>query len=221
MISLFAQIPAWLAPFAVLCTGSIAWYVVHRWTADSTRKVRQATLIAAITCLFASTLAVHQWPALARLKVQKAATAHPATAEKASNLKVTSLRNGQCIARAVNVQGSGAIPAGKQIWVGHTNDDKGVPADTLMNLLRADTTGVPGEWQTGSFDIGDERDSRTFWIFVYVLPNEAGAAIKNQLFPDGFRDKDKWPHWQNSLSARFPEEDQLVVYKVYRSVQGC
>jgi hypothetical protein len=182
------------------------------------------TAITAVTCLLATGVAVHQWPELAGVK-EKQDTAAPSAAQKKQKsktptLKVTSLRDGQCIPWLVNVQGTGAIPPGTEVWVAHTNNEKGAPSGALMNLRQAANTGVRNEWQTGEFAIGDRKDSRSFWIFVYVLPAEAGFAIKNQLFPDGFRDEGKWPHWQNSLNARFEKEEQLGAYEVFRSAQG-
>jgi len=133
---------------------------------------------------------------------------------KSSKPRVISLQDGQCIPRTVNANGKGAIPAGKKIWVGRSDDVKGVPAETLMNVRQATPTGVPGERQSGDFDIGNEHDNRTFWVFVYVLPSEAGYAIAHQAFPSEFFDKKHWPDWQTSLTARFADEDRLAVFKV-------
>ncbi|MFJ3644470.1 hypothetical protein [Streptomyces murinus] len=232
-LALVKQIPDGLIPFVVLCAGGVGWYAINRRTtsdpADPARKAGQTTTLVAITCALATGLAAHQWPALAGLDRTQhqeknpkpvAASASP-PASRAADLKVTSLHGSDCIPQTVNLKGTGTIPAGKQIWVGHSTDVKDAPAQTLMNVLQAKPTGVPGKWQSGDFEIGDKRDNRTFWIFVFLLPDEAGDAINHQAFPDKFFDKDYWPNWQKSLTGRFSDEDQLAVFKVYRSAQGC
>jgi len=228
-LALVEQIPGWLIPFAVLTAGGAGWYTVHRRMTESARTARQMTVLAVVTSVLAMGLAVHRWPALAGLDPaqrqeknrQQNTPSASLPVSKASDLKVTSLHNDECISRTVNIKGTGTIPAGSEIWVGHSDDVKGVPAEALMNVRQAEPTGVPGQWQTGDFEIGNKRDNRTFWVFVFVLPDAAGYAISHQAFPDHFFDKENWQNWQTSLTRRFAEGNQLAVFKVYRSPQGC
>ncbi|MFC4463937.1 hypothetical protein ACFPH6_05065 [Streptomyces xiangluensis] len=222
VLSILDLIPDWTLPVLVLITGSYAWIIANRETTDPERKVQYVTAIAIVTGVLTYGLAVHQWPVLAGVDEKKpVAKADPVPLKKKPKLQVTSLREGQCIPHKVNVQGTGAIPSDTQIWVAHANDvEGGVPAETLMNVQRAkNIDGRPNLWQTGEFAIGDGRDSRSFWIYVYALPVEAGHAIAHQLYPDGFREK--WPHWQNGLDAPIEGAKQLGVFKVNRSEQGC
>lgn len=182
VLSILDQIPDWTVPAAVLVTGGFAWFIVNRDTPDPARKVRYVTLIAILTCLLTYGLSAHQWPRLAGIDQVKtvADPANPARTT-APKLTVTSLRDGQRIPRCINVEGTGAIPADTQIWVAHANDDEGgAPAETLMNFQRAkNIEGRPALWQTGRFLIGDEVDSRSFWIYVYALPAEAGHVLEH------------------------------------------
>ncbi|MFG2761501.1 hypothetical protein [Streptomyces wuyuanensis] len=224
-LTLLEQIPDWVLPLAVLVAGGSVWFFAYRHTTDPARKLQLSTVIATLTCLVAYGSAVNHWPWLAGVdhQTKRAPVAVPAPPKEEPKLQVTSLREGQCIPRTINVHGTGAIPPGTEIWVAHANDGEGgAPASTLMNFQEAtNIKGRPGLWQTGRFAVGDERDSRSFWIFVYALPSEAGHVIRNQLYPDGFRDRDKWPYWQNGLAAPFEGAKHLGVFKVNRSEGAC
>lgn len=224
LVTLLVGAPAWIS---VLALGAFVYTLLH-WALGSRPNIRQASLssVCVLVGLALSALLVRQYPGLVGLDDGPAQASPRADAKavttKAADLKIESLKDGLRVPRCLPVSGTGTIPPGTEVWVAHANDENGVPAKNLMNFRQAENDEVhAGQWRLDKYYVGNEKDDRDFWIYVYELPTAAGSVFRNYQWPGDFREK--WPNWQPALTK--PIEQPLEVHGPYRVTRthdlGC
>ncbi|MFI6551194.1 hypothetical protein ACIBO9_49000 [Streptomyces prunicolor] len=222
LVAVSTGAPVWLT---VLFAGGVLYALALIFITNPTGRTVAVTAVAVATGIALTATLVHDHPSLARVESgQSAPTPSPTKQGQQSKpqLKVGGLKGGDAIPRCIRIGGTGTIPPGEQVWVGHTNDKDDSPNGNLMNLRQAkNITGKPGQWETvDDYWIGDTKDSRSFWIFVYELPDSAGNIIQQWWYPDGFSKEHK--DWQATLNAPIGDVKPIASFKVTRTDnQGC
>jgi hypothetical protein len=206
--SVVGALPDYFLPPAVLLFGGATLYLLRRYVTHAAlarRIMLSSTLV--LTLLMAYGVSNWVWPhrfPLGQVTAKDAqegaqgSAAGAAHASLARGLKVTEPTQREPIGTCTAVVGTGRIPAGFQVWVANLNDQGGKPATSALYNLRQATPPLEGEadWTTGAFGVGGASDGgKTFWIYVYLLPNSAGSIIENIIMPA------KDPGWRPSLKA--------------------
>ena len=140
-----------------------------------------------IALLFAGGIVVHGRPSLVGLRPQsEPQRIKAATDEKpeAARPRVTYPRKNDRLQQCQSVSGTGTIPAGKELWIAHTNDSGGHPdTETFYALRKANPEGS-NSWYTDTFWMGvGGKDDRPYWIYAFLISEQAGSAISNVILP--------------------------------------
>jgi hypothetical protein len=220
VVSMSIGLPTWLT---ILFVGGLLYTLAVVFITNPLARIAAATTVAVITGIVVTAIAVHDHPSLARVKSEQPAPKTSRTEQSRqskSKLAVSNLKDGGAIRRCTRIKGTGTISAGQEVWVGHRNDKDGSANGDVMNLRQA-TNVRPGQWETkDDYWIGDEKDNRSFWVYVYELPSEAGSIIREWKYPQGFEKEDQ--DWQPSLLSPIDDADLIGVFRVTRTdAPGC